>query len=66
MEFSLTFDVSIQRNFPMEQNSLNPVNLAVEVSPPLLPAQSSERYTHILSFTNNIVVTHHLTALSPD
>ena len=35
MEFSLRFDVSIQLNFPVEQYSLNPVNLAVEVSTPL-------------------------------
>ena len=30
------------------------------------PVQSSERYTHILSFTNFVVVTHHLTAFSLD
>ena len=43
VELSLTFDVSIQLNFPVDQNSLNPVNLTVEVSAPLRGLSSPPR-----------------------
>ena len=63
MEFSLSFDVSIQLNFPVEQNSLNPVNLAVEVSPPLRAACPILREVRSYPLLNKLVVgTHHLTS----
>ena len=63
MEFSLSFDVSIQLNFPVEQYSLNPVNLAVEVSTPLRAACPILREVHSYPVLNKLLVaTHHLTS----
>ena len=63
MEFSLRFDVSIQLNFPLEQNSLHPVNLAVEVSTSLRAACPILREVHSYPVLNKlVVVTHHLTS----
>ena len=63
MEFSVRFAVSIQLNFPVEQNSLNPVNLAVEVSTPLSAACPILREVHSYPALNKlVVVTHQLTS----
>ena len=62
MEFSQSFDVSIQLNFPVEQYSLNPVNLAVEVSTPLRGLSNPPRGHSYPVLNKLVVVTHHLTS----